>query len=112
MKRYVDAVLIAVWMIAGFGRKFSAASADSNPDLRDSQTAVVDARIHLGIPHSLATFNRFPTGQAIKASDLFDAGYDLTSAPTKIFSAYDFAEAQARNFGRNSDGYCESSRPL
>ena len=50
--------------------------------------------------------------QEIKASDLFDAGYDLTSAPIKIVTAYDFAEAQARNLGRNSDGYCETSRPL
>ncbi len=48
----------------------------------------------------------------IKASDLFDASYDLTEAPIEILTAYDFAEAQARNLGRNSDGYCKTSRAL
>ena len=50
--------------------------------------------------------------QKIKASDLFDASYDLGGAPIKVVTAYDFAEAQARNLGRNSDGYCKTSRAL
>jgi len=50
--------------------------------------------------------------QKIKASDLFDASYDLSGAPIKIVTAYDFAEAQARNLGRSSYGYCETSRAL
>ncbi len=50
--------------------------------------------------------------EEIKASDLFDASYDLTGAPIKIVTAYDFAEVQARNLGRYSHGYCKTSRAL
>lgn len=38
--------------------------------------------------------------------------YDLTEAPIYIVTAYDFAEAQPANLGRNSDGYCTTRRAL
>lgn len=52
--------------------------------------------------------------QSIKASQLFTPalGYDFAGAPIPVETAYDFVEAQARNLGRHSYGYCTTSRAL
>jgi hypothetical protein len=84
------------WFAPGFGRTTSPTRAQwiADADLNhDGETTLAEL-------------------QKIKASDLFDASYDLSEAPVQIVTAYDFAEAQARNLGRNSYGYCEMSRAL
>ena len=84
------------WFAPGFGRTTSPSRAQwiADADLNhDGETTLVEL-------------------QKIKAIDLFDASYDLTEAPIYIVTAYDFAEAQARNLGRNSDGYCTTRRAL
>ncbi len=87
------------WFMPGFG---------PGPNFQTQSRAqwIADADLNRDGETTLAEL------EEIKASDLFAAGYDLSGAPIEIVTAYDFTEAQARNLGRNSYGYCKTSRAL